>query len=184
MWAIRITPYNEKITINEVQQLIEQYTQKYVIGHETEKNDHFHIVSDVKIENQKLYDLLGNGFIGNKVISQKEVIDLDKAVSYAVKDGDIVIGDDSDRWENYVKQRQEESFKKPKSYEIQFKKLIEQFQNDEIDEKDLWKEIIKVRTYFNLRVNLFHIDELVLSQMFKKYPELLDIEVEKRKIFS
>lgn len=182
-YALRITPYNDAITIDNIREFITSISNQYVIGHETEKNDHFHIVyKGDKFNSNLLYDFLQTDKRGNTVYSLTLVRDLDKAVQYAVKDGDY-IKSDRETWENFVDQMYSISYEKPKSYEVLTKQLNKEFQDGIIDEEELWVKIAAARCDYDLRLNFNQVDELVRSQIYKKHKDLLIVVVKDRKLF-
>lgn len=186
MYAVRITPYNESIGLDEVDLFLKDRAYKYVVGKELEPHIHFHIITDTKLISTEIYESLKvpADKKGNTVYSQTLVKDQDKATMYAVKDGDFRISSENDMWTQYVEKMSELSFEKPQSYLVRTSELSEQFIKDEITDRQLWVEIIKTRAYFNLRVNLNNIDEYVRGQMLKKHPRLAEIWANERKLFS
>lgn len=182
-WALRFTPYDDEVDLNRVSEFMRTIADYWVAGYETEENNHYHCV--YQGEQLKVTDLRtffqNDEIKGNKYFSCPEVRELDNAVMYAVKGGDYVC---SDIWAPYVSDMYELSYDKPKSYEAQLKRLYSDYLDDKISDNELWIKIIEARCYFDLSVNFKKIDELVLTQILKKNPEIIRIVAKDRKFFS
>lgn len=191
-YALRFTPYETIYKdVEKVKALLNNYSKCWVLGEEYDNKGvyHYHAVSTYQF---KTIDFDNEDVKGNKYFSCPEARDLQKAVSYSIKDGLYhfseseywVGGEINMLWNDFVELRFSESFEKPKSYTVQIDTLNNQFQNGDINARELWVEYGKARSYFDLRVNYNQIDELVLGQMIKKDPDLLNFAVRNRKIFS
>lgn len=197
-YALRLTPYpNKEAKVlycrEKIPHFIEAVSgQNYIFGQEYEKNYHFHIVFELKQELNKettkfVRDQLYTIFEvpkekrGNPSYSLEPVRSLEKALSYAVKDGDY---DSSEPWQELAVETYENSFTKSHSLKRSLGDLTDQYIKDEINDKDLWIGLGQSRADLGLPLSIRWIDEMFLSIQVKKDPNKLneiweDIETKK-----
>lgn len=185
-YALRLTPYPQTIIKDDfVRERIPEFIEaiggdNYLLGREIAGNIHYHIVfhSSDALTSKDIKDILYTTFevpedkIGNTTFSMEEVRDFDKACRYALKDGDIEC---SENWEEFMEIHYASSKKKPTSYKGLLADLYVRFENNEINERDLWIEMVQSRALFGdvpLGVNIRQIDEMFLAFKIRKDPQL------------
>lgn len=189
-YELRLTPYpNTKqhtlTTRSRIAPFIEsQGGHSWLFGQEFEENYHFHIVfaSDdrtlglKKSANKKRFIEQLYSFFevpqdkkGNPTFKLDNIRDLDKAMAYAVKDGDYSSSMD---WETDAEEAYSRSFEKHHSLKRSINTLTEDFIDNKINEKGLFVGLCNMRAELRLGVRINQIDEQVLSIKMLKDPEL------------
>jgi len=188
-YALRITPYpNIETKVKWCRELIEGFlhsisAENYVFGQEYEKNYHFHIVFSTHLEIPKkgertdafkeiLYTTfeVSDNKKGNPTYSLEPIRSLEKALSYAVKDGDY---EHSEAWSEVVQQAFENSHTKTHSLKSSLEALTDKYMKDEITDKDLWIGLGQSRAELGIPLSIRWIDEMSLSIQCRKDPNKL-----------
>lgn len=89
---IRITPHSEGVTLEEMEEFVEQdlRSSKYVISLEHATNDHFHLLVYTPMSPENVRYRIKQNYDCNVYISGKEIQDKIKAIAYTIKDGHYV----------------------------------------------------------------------------------------------
>lgn len=197
-YALRLTPYpNKEVKVLYCREKIPYFIEvisgtNYIFGQEYEKNYHFHIVFELKEELNKektkfIRDQLYTIFEvpkekrGNPSYSLEPIRSLEKALSYAVKDGNY---DSSLEWQELAIDAYENSHEKSHSLKRSLGDITDQYIKDEINDKELWIGLGQSRADLGLPLSIRWIDEMYLSIQCKKDPNKLfelweDIETKK-----
>lgn len=193
-YVIRITPHG-KFTYDQLHEFIQAEYQicKYVIGRETVPQEHFHLVvsTDVSIDVQEVRDIVRafvvpfwvdengkcpKGF-GNKQYNLQVCNDIDKAISYAVKLGEIR----HDGWsDDYIRQRGTESFekKKPSNFKVEYRDLCTEFQEGEMDTREFMTRFVQLKAKYGQQVVMHHAYGYALSNQIQRDPSTAEDLVE------
>lgn len=183
-YVLRITPY-EKFSFQQVADLFKEngYYLNYVLSRETVPREHFHAV----LQTDTNYDLemvrgdirsfliphwettdhkLPRGF-GNKQYNLQLADDLDRAVSYAVKQNEILFEGFT---EDYITQRKTESFekKKPSNFKSEYIDLSNRFQDSDMDVREFMINYCDLKAKYDQLVNLQHAYGYALSNSIKR----------------
>lgn len=185
-WALRITPH-DKFTYEEFKAYLHDYSQvaRYVLSRELVPREHFHAVLSIdksvpEIEARdipkhflnKYWAVLGKlprGF-GNKQYNLQQVKDLDKAISYVLKQHDYVY----EIWDpDYIKEREAESFEKkaPCDFKNEYRSLCETWQSGTSSVADFMIDFCLLKAKYDQQVNMSHAYGYALSNLFKREPE-------------
>lgn len=197
-YALRLTPYpNKEAKVLYCREKIPYFIEtvsglNYIFGQEYEKNHHFHIVFSLKEELTKestkfIRDQLYTIFEvpkekkGNPSYSLEPVRSLDKAFSYAVKDGNYEC---SEEWNEVAQDAYENSHEKSHSLKSSLGSLTDQYVKCEISDRELWIGLGQSRADLGLPLSIRWIDEMFLSIQCKKDPNKLielweDMEVKR-----
>jgi len=183
-YVVRITPC-EKFTFEQVTSWLKDQSHylKFVIGKESIPREHFHIVlqTDLSVELEDVRaDLrsylipfwqnaqfkLPKGF-GNKQYNLQVSEDVDKAVSYAVKKGEIVFEGFT---EEYITLRRAESFdkKKPSNFRSEYIDLSNRFQESTMDIREFMIEYCNLKARYDQQVVMSHVYAIAISQLIKR----------------
>lgn len=182
-YALRLTPYpqtqaKDDFVRGRIPEFIEAVGgDNYLLGRETSKNIHYHIVFSAPEEltskgiKDTLYQFFDvpNDKKGNATYSMEEVRDFDKACQYATKDGDIEC---TEEWSDIMESAYSHSKKKPQSYKSALEDLYLLFEDGGLNDRSLWIKLAQLRAEWKLPVNLRQLDELVLSAKIRKNPDL------------
>lgn len=202
-YALRLTPHPNTVeNVSSCRAKVPQFMLSieaidYVCGQEFEKNHHFHIVfshsdefdpqskhsqqvDDIKESLYSIFDIPKDKR-GNPSYSMEVVRDLEKALSYALKEGDYIYSDD---WEQVAADSYENSHTKTHSLKSSIIDLSDKFIRDEINEKQLWVCLGQTRADLGIPLSLRWIDEMLLSIQCKKDPNMLSDLWEQRIIKS
>lgn len=183
LYALRFTPYpqtskKDEFVKSRFAHLMEVIEAKdWLYGRETTKNIHYHFVIQFKKEvksneiKELIYTVLEVPLdkIGNASFSMVEVREQEKALSYAVKDGDYKC---SEGWKEITEDAFRKSKKKPQSLKDFMGDLWSRFEVGELNSRSLWIELIQGRAEMGLPVNLRNIDDMVLSFQIRQNPRL------------
>lgn len=190
-YEMRMTPYpNNEYMIRQYRELVPRFIEEvgginYLLGQEYEQNYHLHIVfSHMAFFGEKkkcpkkdeIRDIYYSMFQvpqekkGNPSFKLDPVRNLEKALSYAVKDGNY---EASAEWIQIAEEAYSSSYKKKHSMKRSLGDLIDQYEKGEINDQELWCGLGQTRADLNLPLSIRWIDEMVLSIRCKKNPELL-----------
>lgn len=181
-YTLRLTPYPQNSVKDAfVRGRIDEFLNMngslgYLYGRETTKNIHYHMVFEVdgELDVKKFRDNLYESFEvpndkrGNTSYSLKEVLDFQKACAYAVKDGDI---SSSIGWTEQLRASKKISKKKKQSSKELMADLQSRFNNNEINERRLWIELVIGRAYLGIPHRTTTINEIVEMMKINKNPE-------------
>lgn len=188
-YALRFTPYpqtqaKDDFCRSAFPMFLESIGVKnYMLGRETAKNIHYHIVLDIEEEiNKKQFkDILyltmevPKDKQGNTSFSLEEVRDFDKACQYATKDGDIEC---TEEWEELMTDAYSKSKKKPQSVRDVMEDLYSRFEKNEINERTLWIQLALQRAQFStVKTRYSEIDAIVETFKIKKLGEQYVTEI-------
>jgi len=185
-YVVRITPYG-KFTYDELVTRIHSEPQitRYVIAKETVPQDHYHLVlsTDDTLEVQDVKDII-SAFIrpfwevdgklprgyGNKQYNLQVAEDIDKSISYAIKD--TITYTFEGYTPEYIAQRKEESFKKKSTtnFKVEFQLLKEEFHNSQMDTRSFMTKFCLLKSKYDQLVNLSHAYQYSLSVLFRRDP--------------
>lgn len=183
-YVIRITPY-DKFSFQQVAEYIkaEPYYLNYVLSRELVPREHFHIV----VQTDLTFDIedvrgsirafiipywqneqfkLPRGF-GNKQYNLQVSDNVDGAVSYAVKQNEILFEGFT---EDYIEQRKAESFdkKKPSNFKSEYIDLSNRFQESTMDIREFMIEYCNLKAKYDQQINLSHAYGYALSNSIKR----------------
>lgn len=193
-YVVRITSHGKFGTEQLLKFLQEEsWFYRFVVGRETVPQEHFHIVLSVdqsKTEHD-VRDLiksficpfwyssemkLPRGF-GNKQYNLQISDDIDKAVSYAVKQ--------SEYWsegfeEQYLETRRAESFekKKPSNFRSEYIELSTEFQSSDMDIRQFMVRFVKLKAKYGQQVVISQAYSYALSNLIVREPSMADEYVE------
>lgn len=191
-YEMRMTPYpNNEFMIHRYRELVSRFIEviggiDYLLGQEYENNYHLHIVFSHPLlfaqkkkcpKAEEIRDIYYTMFEvskekkGNPSYELKPIRNLNKALSYAVKDGNY---EASSEWIQIAEEAYEKSFKKKHSMKRSLQDLIQQFEEGDIDDKQLWIGLGQTRAELGLPLSVRWIDEMVLSIRCRKDPNLLE----------
>ncbi len=176
---LRITDLDGSVTKEKVIEWCKTQSLTYLGGEETAQNHHFHLAipyeKDPKmlVIRDSLYDVFKPPKKGNAFFSTKPVTNIERYLPYCVKDG---LYFSSSNLEGFMEFIYEISFVKPLGYLKDCDLFFDQYQSDEISKIDLWEKLCLARGFYNLRLNLRALDELVDAQTIKKDPALAKIQ--------
>lgn len=179
-YALRLTPYpNTEHNVRLWRETIPDFmdnirAQDYIYGQEYERNYHFHVVfyTHYPIKEQKdnfeefiethLYPFFSvlPEKKGNPTFSLQPVRSLDKALPYAVKDGDFIA---SPNWTELSLDVYANSHQKHHSVSRSIKDLTQRYKDKELSEKQLFCELCYIRAELGLGLKIQDIDAMVLS---------------------
>lgn len=162
----------------------------YIVSKEwaTKKNWHchavFHSLEHKKTEfRDKLYGLLKSlnlfdeNKVGNATYSDMMLRNFEHGTIYTTKDQDILY-DGHQTWKDFVEECQKKSYGKPKSIKEFMDDLYLLFENDKINERELWIKMTHGRAQFpDIKTRYADIDALVETFKIKKYGEEYVIEI-------
>lgn len=183
--ALRVTPYpNTETNLDIVIQSLHLILgEMFVISKEFSKKQKWHLHAvfydiDFNKDNfrDKLYELLTQKIDdwditkkGNTVFTCLPVESLERAVMYCCKDKDILF-QGNDVWKEYVEECKKKSFSKPTSIKELMGDLFLRFENDELNERSLWIEMVTERAQFSdQKTRYADIDAFVETFKIKKY---------------
>lgn len=190
-YEMRMTPYpNNEYMIKEYRDKIPKFIEDigaidYLFGQEYEQNYHLHLVFSHKEQfaekkkcdkKEEIRDIYYSLFQvpkdkkGNPSFKLDPIRNLEKALSYAVKDGNY---EASAEWIQISEEAYEKSFKKKHSMKRSLGDLIERYDRQEINERQLWVGLGQTRADLCLPLSIKWIDEMVLSIQCRNNPELL-----------
>lgn len=194
-YVIRITPH-DKFTFEQVAQIFkdEPLLTKYVLSKETVPREHYHAViqCDISVEEDDIRGFvksiiipywedpvshkLPRGF-GNKQYNLQISQDVDKAVSYAVKQGDYVFEGFE---EHYILSRKTESFdkKKTSNFKSEYRDLCQQFQESTMDLREFMVQYVLLKSKYDQMVNIAHAYGYAISQQIKREKDCAEEFVE------
>lgn len=187
-YSLRLTPYpNTEEKVDYCRNRIEEFilgmeAQSFVCGQEYENNHHFHLVFSVSSKNKNEEKLWINSFRdnlylsfdvpkekkGNPTYSLELVRNLDRALSYAVKDGDYFSSED---WAETVEIAYANSKPKKRSMKSSIAYIAERFEKNEINEDQVHYELCMSRGDLMIPLNLKWVEEMILSLNCRKDPE-------------
>lgn len=105
---------------------------------------------------------------GNTVYTCTPVRNLEHAVMYCCKDKDIIY-DGNQVWKDYVEECKKNSFQKPTSIKELMDDLYLRFENNELNDRSLWIEMVYGRAQFpDQKTKLADIDAFVQTFKIKK----------------
>lgn len=193
-YAIRITSHG-KFTYDELKAFLEAEPVlcRYVVGRETVPQEHFHIVAGVddSIQIQDVKDIiraficplwqtesgsLPRGF-GNKQYNCQLSVDVDRAVSYALKLQDYTYVGFSD---DYIASRLAESFekKKPSNFKSEYMVLCTRFQESDMDVREFMTEYCQLKAKYGQQVRMSDAYGYALSNLIMRDPSQAEDFVE------
>lgn len=184
-YVIRLTSHG-KFTFEQLHEFIhnEPMFCRYVVGRETVPQEHFHLVVVVD-PSFTMDDVRGcirafiipfwetpdhrlpRGF-GNKQYNLQESIDLDKAVSYAVKCAEFKFEGFE---ESYILERQAQSYEKktPSNFRSEYRDLCLKFQETpDMDIRVFMIDYCNLKAKYDQQVNLSQAYAFALSQEMKR----------------
>lgn len=188
-YVVRVTPC-DKFTYEDFCKYIDDCGDicRYVISRETNPKEHFHLVMSVDegiafddaraiirsyvAEFWYVLGKLPRGF-GNKQYNFQLANDIDKAISYAVKQGDFkYVGYDDE----YIKSKKGESFTKPSvsDFKKDHAELCERFQTSDLSVGGYMKEFCLLKAKHGQLVNMQHAYQSALSNLFKREPDAVN----------
>lgn len=195
-YVVRITPH-DKFTQEELKEFLqmEPLLCRYVVGVESTPRVHYHLVCtvDIEVEIQQVRDIirafvcpfwyddrmkLPKGF-GNKQYNLQVCEDVDKAISYAIKEREYWFeGYDQD----YIDLRLSESFdkKSPKNFKVEYQLLCDEFQiTPTLSIRDFMVRFIGLKAKYGQQVKLNDAQGYAYSALVRRDPDQALLLVDK-----
>lgn len=181
-YMLRLTPF-EEYQDGDVKELLNMFSAKiWIYSKEVSKGDkiHYHTLfqcykdprEDIKEWLQTFFTDKWKKEDGNKRYNLTEVDDINKAVTYVVKDGDYFIGDHINT--SYVENCKKKSFKKysKEAFASAFEELKTEFREDKIDHLELRTKFIRLKATYGQPVDSNRITGIINSLRVQKDPSL------------
>lgn len=195
-YVIRVTPY-DKFQVGDLKEFIsnESILMNYLIATELVPQTHYHLVvsTDSEVSEQQVKDVIRafivplwadpetgkcpRGF-GNKQYSIELSTDVDKAVSYALKETTEFYFEGFTQ--EYIDERKLQSFpkNKPSNFRIEYQALITEFQQTLMVTREFMIRYIKLKAKYGQSVRLSDAYGYALSNLFRRDPTLVDNSVD------
>lgn len=182
-YVVRVTPCGKFTFQQFADQLDKEYMFcNFVLSRETVPQEHFHLVVQVDDSNQEIdvRDVI-NAFIkpfwtvngklprgyGNKQYNLQLCKDVDKAVSYAVKQGEFIFQGFEEEYINACKAQSFEK-NKPSNFKSEYRDLCTEFQKSDMDIREFMLHFTRLKAKYDQIINLQHVYGYALSQIIKR----------------